>query len=60
MLTLEDRHRFCPLPKSSKPERIASNADVYDFDISEEDMAKIDALDKGAAGATSWNPVDSD
>lgn len=53
-------HRFNPLPKSSRPERVVSNADVYDFDISVEDMAKIDALDQGAAGATSWNPVDSE
>lgn len=47
--------RFSPLPKSAKPERIVSNVDVYDFEISEEDMAKIDGLDRGAAGATSWN-----
>ncbi|KAI0728950.1 Aldo/keto reductase [Fomitopsis betulina] len=46
---------FSPLPKSAKPERIVSNVDVYDFEISEEDMAKIDGLDRGAAGATSWN-----
>ena len=51
-------HRFSPLPKSSRPERVVSNADVYDFEISAEDMAKMDALDKGSAGATSWNPVD--
>jgi len=51
---------FVPLPKSSKPERVVSNADVFDFDISTEDMAEIDGLDQGKAGAISWNPVDAD
>ena len=30
-----------PLPKSTKPERIAANADVFDFAISNEDMAVL-------------------
>ncbi|KAI0728939.1 Aldo/keto reductase [Fomitopsis betulina] len=54
------QHEFSPLPKSSRPERVVSNADVYDFEISMKDMARMDALDRGAAGATSWNPVDSE
>ena len=33
-----------PLPKSTKPERIAANADVFDFAISEEDMRAIASL----------------
>ncbi|EMD35716.1 hypothetical protein CERSUDRAFT_115677 [Gelatoporia subvermispora B] len=51
---------FVPLPKSSDSGRVVSNANIYDFEISQEDMAKIDALDKGKAGAISWNPVDTD
>ncbi|KAI0932437.1 hypothetical protein AcW2_001068 [Taiwanofungus camphoratus] len=51
---------FSPLPKSSQPARVVSNAELYDFEISAEDMAKIDALDKGKDGAVSWNPVDAD
>ncbi|GJE87304.1 aldo/keto reductase [Phanerochaete sordida] len=51
---------FSPLPKSDKPERVVSNADVYDFEISAEDMARIDALDRGTEGAITWNPVDSE
>jgi diketogulonate reductase-like aldo/keto reductase len=49
--------RYClqknwvPLPKSDNPERIAQNADVYGFDLSPEDMSKLDNLDQGAAGA---------
>ncbi|GBE80295.1 NADP-dependent oxidoreductase domain-containing protein [Sparassis latifolia] len=49
---------FSPLPKSSQPTRVQSNAELYDFEISPEDMAKLDALDRGKAGAISWNPVD--
>lgn len=52
--------RFGPLPKSSQPARVVSNADLYDFEISPEDVAKIDALDQGKKGAISWNPVDAD
>lgn len=51
---------YVPLPKSSKPERIVSNADVYDFELSQEDMSALDALDKGDAGAISWNPVNAE
>ncbi|KAI0826361.1 Aldo/keto reductase [Irpex lacteus] len=48
---------FVPLPRSSKAERIASNADIYDFEISEEDM---NALNSRPQKPISWNPVDQD
>jgi diketogulonate reductase-like aldo/keto reductase len=48
-----------PLPKSERPERIKSNADVFNFDLSAEEMARIDVLDKGDAGAITWNPVNA-
>jgi len=36
-----------PLVKTSKVERLAENIGVYNFELSEEEMAKISALDKG-------------
>ncbi|KAH7359180.1 NADP-dependent oxidoreductase domain-containing protein [Plectosphaerella cucumerina] len=42
---------WVPLPKSDTPERIKANADVYGFHLNEEDMAALDGLDQGAAGA---------
>ncbi|KAH7908820.1 NADP-dependent oxidoreductase domain-containing protein [Hygrophoropsis aurantiaca] len=50
---------FVPLPKSSRESRIISNGRVYDFDIASEDMAKLDALDRGKDGAVTWNLVDT-
>jgi diketogulonate reductase-like aldo/keto reductase len=40
-----------PLPKSDTPSRIVGNADIYDFELDKDDMAKLDALDQGAKGA---------
>lgn len=42
---------WVPLPKTDNPDRIVANANVFDFDISEEDMAVLNALDQGSAGA---------
>ncbi|KAL4888787.1 Aldo/keto reductase [Aspergillus ambiguus] len=42
---------WVPLPKTDNPERIVANADVFGFDISAEDMAVLDGLDQGSAGA---------
>ena len=35
------------IPKSVKKERIQANADLFDFELSPEDVAKLDALDRG-------------
>lgn len=50
-------YRYVPLPKSSTPARIRSNTNVYDFSLDEEDMQRLDSLDKGDGGAISWNPI---
>lgn len=36
-----------PIPKSSNEGRIKENLDIFDFEISQEDMMKIDLLDEG-------------
>jgi diketogulonate reductase-like aldo/keto reductase len=42
---------WIPLPKSDTPQRIAANADVYGFELTHEEMAKLDALDQGDQGS---------
>jgi diketogulonate reductase-like aldo/keto reductase len=38
------------IPKSTKPARIAENIDVFDFSLSADELAAIDALDTGRRG----------
>ena len=38
------------IPKSTKPSRIAENIDVFDFDLTSDELAAIDALDTGQRG----------
>ena len=35
------------IPKSAKKERIVGNADIFDFELSTEDVAFLDSLDRG-------------
>jgi 2,5-diketo-D-gluconate reductase A len=40
------------IPRSSNPGRIAENIDIFDFELTEQDMSKISALDRGESVAT--------
>ncbi|KAF7306176.1 Aldo-ket-red domain-containing protein [Mycena chlorophos] len=55
----ESANSYVPLPKSATPSRIHSNANLYDFQLDNEEMAALDALDRGTAGSISWNPVNA-
>lgn len=40
------QHGYVPLPKSSKKERIAENAQISHFEINDKDMKRLDDLDE--------------
>ena len=44
------QHGRSVIPKSTKPSRIAENINVFDFDLSADEIAAIDGLDTGARG----------
>ena len=46
---------FVCVVKSSKPERVKQNSEIFDFELSNEDMKKINAL-KSEKLSTSWSP----
>jgi diketogulonate reductase-like aldo/keto reductase len=49
-------HDLVVIPKSVRRERIHENADVFDFELTSEDMASLDSLDEGFR--TTWDPSD--
>jgi len=50
------QHDVIVIPKSSNPNRIKENADVFDFNISEEDMETLDCLN--CDDRIGWYPPD--
>ncbi len=53
MLRWALQHQAVVIPKSIRQDRIRSNAQVFDFELSDDDMRRLDALDRtdGAADA---------
>ena len=49
------QHGLVVIPKSTRRERIAENADVFDFALSPDEMRTLDALDEGLH--TCWDPT---
>src|SRR3954468_12273356 len=47
-------------PKSNSPERIRENFELYDLELSEDQLAQIDALDRGDGGRTGGDPATFD
>jgi 2,5-diketo-D-gluconate reductase A len=43
-------------PKSTTPSRIQENFEIFDFELTDEDMAAITALDRGEEGRTGAHP----
>jgi diketogulonate reductase-like aldo/keto reductase len=50
MLRWGIQHGRSVIPKSTKPARIAENLDVFDFQLDDEEIAAIDALETGKRG----------
>lgn len=48
-----------PIPKSSNENRIKENIDIFDFEISSEDMKAIDSLDEGDDMSVTTPPLNT-
>jgi diketogulonate reductase-like aldo/keto reductase len=51
-------HGFSAIPKSVKPHRITENFDVFDFRLSSDEIAAIDALETGVRGGPDPDSLD--
>ena len=50
VLRWHNEHGVVAIPKSVKPHRIAENIDVFDFELTADEVAAIDVLDTGVRG----------
>jgi len=50
------QHGIIAIPKSGRRERMAENVDVFDFELSGEEIGVIDALDRDAGGRVGPDP----
>ena len=53
-------HGLCAIPKSVKAHRIAENIDIFDFALTREEVAAIDALNTGVRSGPDPNEVGLD
>lgn len=56
------QHGYCVLTKSSKPERIRENLKLFDFEIPDSDMARLNRLNQNRAiawAANGMNPMEA-
>jgi diketogulonate reductase-like aldo/keto reductase len=53
------QHGLSVIPKSLRPARIAENFDIFDFDLTGDDIAAIDALDTGRRAGPDPDRVDT-
>ena len=56
------QHGYCVLTRSSKPERIRENLNVFDFEIPDNDMERLNRLNKNQAfawAANGLNPMEA-
>ena len=56
------QHGYCVLTKSSKPERIRENLNLFDFEIPDNDMERLNRLNQGHAiawAADGLNPMEA-
>lgn len=44
------------IPKSVNPQRMEENINVFDFELSADEIAAIDGLDRGADGRVGLDP----
>ena len=63
------QHGYVEIPKSVKKQRIEENAKVWDFEIDEQDMISLDAMDEYLVTGTylwslslssDWDPTGTD
>lgn len=55
LLRWQLQHGVITIPKSSHPERIRENCELYDFALSEDQVSRLDGLTEGLS-LSSWRP----
>lgn len=55
ILRWDFQHGVVTIPKSVHPERVASNIDIFDFELSAEEMTVIDNMDKNESSSGGYH-----